>query len=488
MSEAPSLGTTVFLSVWTSVESDARRRVDLAGILCGDSPPACCVAVPGQASDLLDSSTPLQVASHSGDGTVPVVLLRVPRSSLVVTKPARWTRHFQFGSTAGSRPSLQALFRLATQEGWLDMTQHSEDSEAQVQRLQARVAALEAQAESSESGDGDGHPTLPPGFGLLGNMLGTSAPPLAATSASALGNPSVQSPAMASVPSPGDAQLLELLRRQFTQSNPLVSAGLAPPQPSVPPPPLIAPGGGPSATYLPQGFAPHVHQPHLPPGPQATSSQLPNSPDLLQLLLLTELRRLGGDQGVTTSSNVIARAFANMETMRSERVDSPESIINPFLREVWDQLGVRTPHQHWQFREHWESQNYTRCRSVGRCAYILAEVVQALYDNQPRVALATAVAGWQGCHQFALDQGSWRAAWPLVRLRDPYARAPFAGSARDLSTVGGFLRAQHDLQDRIGPQTMADLPEDQTEGGTPASPAPKRRQRRGALPKKKDGE
>ena len=101
--------------------------------------------------------------------------------------------------------------------------------------------------------------------------------------------------------------------------------------------------------------------------------------------------------------------------------------------------------------------------------------------------------GVKALYQFALDGGSWRTAWALTLLEDPYDRPRFAGEESELATVTGFLRAQDDLDERIKKSqprsgTSPRLPREEDEGSLEdAAPAGKGGKNGGrGRPKKKD--
>ena len=89
-------------------------------------------------------------------------------------------------------------------------------------------------------------------------------------------------------------------------------------------------------------------------------------------------------------------------------------------------------------------------RSVGRCAYLFSEIIEECERSQDvAIIQATAIQALKSSHQFAIDGGSWRAAFALSLFVDPYGKEVFGGSEEELSTVVGYLKAQDDLQERV---------------------------------------
>ena len=55
----------------------------------------------------------------------------------------------------------------------------------------------------------------------------------------------------------------------------------------------------------------------------------------------------------------------------------------------------------------------------------------------------------KSCHQFALDGGDSKAAWPLAQVRDPYKHTAFGGMKTELNLAASLLKAEADLQNRV---------------------------------------
>ena len=69
--------------------------------------------------------------------------------------------------------------------------------------------------------------------------------------------------------------------------------------------------------------------------------------------------------------------------------------------------------------------------------YVLAEIIEFNELGQHEVAAATAVQLYKALHQFLVDHGSWKAAWLLTLIEDPYGEDSFGGSNQELAIVGG---------------------------------------------------
>jgi hypothetical protein len=114
-------------------------------------------------------------------------------------------------------------------------------------------------------------------------------------------------------------------------------------------------------------------------------------------------------------------------------------------------IGIRRPkaNEAWTYKEIWDKQNYRGCSAVGRMAYILQEVVELLDRGQVSQAHATAVLGWRAAHQHSLDGSSWKAAWHLTGLPDPYSPQKWGGSMQQLSAVAAYMKAEATIKSQI---------------------------------------
>ena len=88
----------------------------------------------------------------------------------------------------------------------------------------------------------------------------------------------------------------------------------------------------------------------------------------------------------------------------------------------------------------------------------------------------------KSCHQFCLDGGSWKAAWVLTTVEDPYGSVEFGGTEEELNIVAGLLKAKQELATSVnaakapygkgGGKNEVEI--DDGGDGTPATaPAPK---------------
>ena len=209
----------------------------------------------------------------------------------------------------------------------------------------------------------------------------------------------------------------------------------------------------------------------------------PSLDGLLQVMMLRELQRMakqnsddGEDGAVNTKKfDAIASAFNRVRNLRQSRLTDAPGIRRRFESQVMGELGIRHG-QRWTYHDYWELLNFSRFKSIGRCAYLFTEVIEmaeaAENGGDTKAALdqivATAIQALKALHQFKLDGGSWKNAWGLTLLEhDPYADLEFAGDASELGTLAGHQHAKEVLAARIAGTPLT------TASGTTAAGAAK---------------
>ena len=84
--------------------------------------------------------------------------------------------------------------------------------------------------------------------------------------------------------------------------------------------------------------------------------------------------------------------------------------------------------------------DFSKCKAMGRAAWILLHVVQAADRWETADApAAVAIQGIKALHQYALDSQEWRLGWQMTGLKDPYGRLKFANLEEEVEDIAGFV-------------------------------------------------
>ena len=160
------------------------------------------------------------------------------------------------------------------------------------------------------------------------------------------------------------------------------------------------------------------------------------------------------EEDATGGQDKVTRGFARYSAYKQASKLKPNRVIEQYRQHVKDEMNIRAGDR-WSYRDWWKTMPFNRFRSVGRVAYLLTEMLDTAEDDTVdekarlqalRVGLIQSI---KSCHQFALDGGDWKAAWPLAQVRDPYKHTAFGGTETELNLVAGLLRAEADLHNRV---------------------------------------
>ena len=101
---------------WSSVDSEEDQRFDFAGVICSVDSEFVILALPLTLAEKLgpigDSLTKLTVAASDGDGDVEVLLFKIHKSELHVSRPTAWRKFIRFPVDSRFRPSVESLTEL----------------------------------------------------------------------------------------------------------------------------------------------------------------------------------------------------------------------------------------------------------------------------------------------------------------------------------------------------------------------------------------
>jgi hypothetical protein len=152
-----------------------------------------------------------------------------------------------------------------------------------------------------------------------------------------------------------------------------------------------------------------------------------------------------GDDYTGSRRMALAAALDDMGAMQLERTQRPRKIIHEWVEECLQRVRPRHG-ESWSMDDVWKLENYDDCRNTGRFANCLAEAVELGIRGEHDASLATVICTWIAMHQTSIDKGSYRLAERLSRVKDPYGKTRFAGTARELTIAAGAVKAEEELK------------------------------------------
>ena len=225
--------------------------------------------------------------------------------------------------------------------------------------------------------------------------------------------------------------------------------------------PLNQPTAGQHPAATPQ-YQPGQFSQGAPPAPTQPPPAMTQDA-MMQMLMMSQLtqqyakaRKKKKGQGSSSDSmsgggergNTAIDAIHRYSKLKSRRVKHPKKIARRFFKGLLKKHQVK-PGDTFSFLQDWESLPIGRFRSMGRISYALCEIMERLQLGQPEIAYATAIQLYKAIHQMLLDGGSWKVAWALTLLEDPYKGAEWGGDEAELASIAGMMKARADLQERV---------------------------------------
>ena len=330
-------------------------------------------------------------------------------------------------------------------------------------------SAAPAQGPTSQLNPAD----LQAALAQLGLILGGQPPPTAL--------PAAQTP----MPSSPPTNLLQAPKTPMSLSAPAQSSLDQAWFPQYAVPQQAAPTGNVDIVQMLQGA--------LSGGNASQSLQAPlDVSQMLQLATLQLLQKQSSSLGSLGTQNVLTKAFNAYEDLKLKRTQEPLTIVRDFRDECIGKLRPR-PNETWRYLDVWKLDRWDQssCRTAGRFAYLLGEMIEDLDRGEVATAHATAVLAYRACRQFRLDGNSWKAAWLLTAMEDPFSQSKWGGTPHQLAVIGGYLKAEAELKDRVKEGSFAGaatLSSEKDEDANAQAPAPKTTGRppRNRNPKKAD--
>lgn len=139
------------------------------------------------------------------------------------------------------------------------------------------------------------------------------------------------------------------------------------------------------------------------------------------------------------------RAMRSYRKGHQQMKKHPLKHVRRYIRDVELQLGAG-PDTAYSLSDYTKKLNWGNQRSLLRTHYALSEILQTLLKNRPEQAALELVQLLKAVHQTALDQGSWRTSWLLLRYADPLEVPRFGGEPQELERVAAYLTALQKLE------------------------------------------
>jgi len=138
-----------------------------------------------------------------------------------------------------------------------------------------------------------------------------------------------------------------------------------------------------------------------------------------------------------------------IERLRRKLRRRPLRFVESYRAIVVEQLGAEDGRP-WTYLDYGKRcVPWGKLHDLKKVFAMLARIVTLLDQGEVDRAHGATAQTLKALEQVAISQGSWRAAWPLVGMTDPFSRRPFAGDAEEVEAVAAYITELDALETKI---------------------------------------
>ena len=190
---------------------------------------------------------------------------------------------------------------------------------------------------------------------------------------------------------------------------------------------------------------------------------------LVNLELVKKMRMGGQDNqhGETEggSGNLVGagRAVEKWHLSKKAAQKDPVRVIKDYIQEVEAEMGAEDG-EAYRLTDFSKKISWGKHRLLGRAHYMELNVLKHLLKKDVEKGALQCVLNLQAYHQAMLDDGSWKVAWMLTHLTDPWKMRRFGGAEKDLELITSYVKSMDDLEKKTKNPWKSDGKNDQAEG------------------------
>jgi hypothetical protein len=180
---------------------------------------------------------------------------------------------------------------------------------------------------------------------------------------------------------------------------------------------------------------------------KAQASGAPVRPEVLDNLFKLQMLKKMSDGSESGGAGVsgIAKTIRSYHQLKDRINRQPLHIIREFVENMERQLGVAA-NQPYTIKDFSMKISWGRFRSMHRVFLMMGIVFEMMDRGKVLEAQAMLCQSMKSVHQMVLDDGSWKVAWMLTGLQDPYIRDRFGGSKTELEVIANYTRVIDELE------------------------------------------
>ena len=143
----------------------------------------------------------------------------------------------------------------------------------------------------------------------------------------------------------------------------------------------------------------------------------------------------------------VLRSMGRMRSLKDQFRKNPKRVVRDYVKHWEEQLEAEG--KPWTWRDVQQKIPFGKYRSMKRVFLMLGEILKSLLKGNSELAAAQCVQDMKAIHQFATD-GTWKAAWPLTYMADPWDPHRHGGTETEIETILAYLKTQDELKVKTG--------------------------------------
>ena len=158
----------------------------------------------------------------------------------------------------------------------------------------------------------------------------------------------------------------------------------------------------------------------------------------------------------------ITRNLSRMRALAEDLEKSPKKVHREYRHRWVKSLGKEAGGFRWHDRN--RAIKWKKFTSMRRVDFMFCQILESMEQGKTAYAQGQVVQCMKALHEFS-KLGSWRAAWPLTYMVDPFDLDGHGGDDVEMEVIMSYLRTKDDLRSKVAGARVEDL---QSEGNDAA--------------------
>lgn len=178
-------------------------------------------------------------------------------------------------------------------------------------------------------------------------------------------------------------------------------------------------------------------------------------PQMMQFMMMMQMMMKIVDKKGSSADDLpegldglrVLRTLSRLRALKTRFRKQPKRVVREYYKHWEEQLDADG--KPWNWRDVAKSISWHQFKSMHRVFLMMGEALRLHSAGQHDQCGAQLVQNMKAIHQFASD-GSWRVAWQLSFMADPFDPHRQGGSEMELEAILANLKTQDDLSTKTG--------------------------------------